>query len=211
MFRCSSGKNRVPSMACQTNAELGSKPSGDIICPYIVTSVFASVLPCVSARHSCARGTAGGPLRRWGTAFGGESPACYSSGTCQAAWPSVSVPQRSAAGFSLCSGVLFLACSYSRRASLAVSGSLVPVVGGLFPSPLGFGLGSFFLARLVCLVPARGLPGIGKVCWNKILLGDAAGRPSWTRPSSISRGPDPRPCGAFGSTSGSDSMYSSRG
>ena len=73
------------------------------------------------------------------------------------------------------SGVLFLACSYSRRASPAVSGSLAPVPGGLFPSPLGFGLGSFFLARLVCLVPARGLPGIGKVCWSKILLGDCAG------------------------------------
>ena len=60
MFRCSSGKNRVPSMACQTRAHLDSKPSGDIICPYIVTSVFASVLPCVSARHSCACGTAAG-------------------------------------------------------------------------------------------------------------------------------------------------------
>ena len=73
------------------------------------------------------------------------------------------------------SGVLFLACSYSRRASLAVSGSLALVAGGLFPSPLGFGLGGFFLARLVCLVPARGLPCIGKVCWSKILLGDCAG------------------------------------
>ena len=31
------------------------------------------------------------------------------------------------------------------------------------------------MARLVCLVPACGLPGIGKVCWNKILLGDCAG------------------------------------
>ena len=70
------------------------------------------------------------------------------------------------------SGVLFLACSYSRRASPAVSGSLALVAGGLFPSLLGFGLGSFFLARLVCLVPARDLPGIGKVCWSKILLGD---------------------------------------
>ena len=58
-----------------------------------------------------------------------------------------------------------------------ISGSLALVAGGLFPSPLGFGLGSFFLARLVCLVPARGLPGIGKVCWNKILLGESAGEP----------------------------------
>ena len=49
------------------------------------------------------------------------------------------------------------------------------VAGGLFPSPLGFGLGGSFLARLVCLVPARGLPSIGKVCWSKILLGDCAG------------------------------------
>ena len=49
------------------------------------------------------------------------------------------------------------------------------MAGGLFPSPLGFGLGSFFLARLVCLVPARGLPGIGKVCWSKILLEESAG------------------------------------
>ena len=51
------------------------------------------------------------------------------------------------------------------------------MAGGLFPSPLGFGLGSFFLARLVCFVPARGLPGIGKVCWNKILLGESTGEP----------------------------------
>ena len=77
--------------------------------------------------------------------------------------------------YSMRSGVLFLACSYSRRVSPAVSGSLALVAGGLFPSPLGFGLGGFFLARLVCLVPARGLPGIGKVCWSKILLGDCAG------------------------------------
>ena len=102
MFRCSSGKNRVPSMACQTKAHLGSKPSGDIICPYIVTSVFASVLPsvlpCVSAWSRCACGTAGGPRRRSCTAIRRELPACYISGICQAAWPSVSVPQRSAAG-----------------------------------------------------------------------------------------------------------------
>ena len=50
------------------------------------------------ARHSCAWGTAGGPRRRFRTAIGWESLACYISGTCQAAWPSVSVPQRSAAG-----------------------------------------------------------------------------------------------------------------
>ena len=77
--------------------------------------------------------------------------------------------------YSFRSGCWLLTCSYSRRASLAVSGSLALVAGGLFLSPFGFGLGSFFLARLVCLVPARVLPGIGKVCWNKILLGESAG------------------------------------
>ena len=86
--------------------------------------------------------------------------------------------------YSLRSGVLFLAWSYSRRVSLAVSGSLALVAGGLFPSPLGFGLGSFFLARVVCLVPARGLRGSGKVCWNVILLEPCAwaGQPlTWDR------------------------------
>ena len=125
MFRCSSGKNRVPSMACQTKAYLGSKPSGDIICPYIVTSVFASVLPCVSARHSCARGTAGGPLRRSCTAIRRESPACCISGTCQAAWPSVSVPQRSAAGTPCAPG----SCSWRVR----TPGALPPRFLGPWP------------------------------------------------------------------------------
>ena len=62
-------------------------------CPLLLT-----LWPEPSAWRSCACGTAGGPRRRWGTAIGRESPACYISGTCQAAWPSVSVPQRSAAG-----------------------------------------------------------------------------------------------------------------
>ena len=87
--------------------------------------------------------------------------------------------------YSLRSGVLFLAWSYSWRVSLVVSGSLALVAGGLFPSPLGFGLGSFFLACVVCLAPARGLRGSGKVCWNVILLepctGTAAGIPAAVR------------------------------
>ena len=98
-------------MACQTKAYLGSKPPGDIIRPYIVASVFASVLPCVSARHSCACGTAGRPRRRWGIAFGQGWQTCCSSGTCRVPWPSVSVPGQVAAGTPWAPG----SCSLSGR------------------------------------------------------------------------------------------------
>ena len=94
--------------------------------------------------------------------------------------------------YSFRSGCWLLTCSYSRRAFLAVSGSLALVAEGLFPSPLGFGLGSFFLARLVCLGPARGLPGIGKVCWNKILLGESAGSAPGPRSRRGRKGVHPR-------------------
>ena len=104
--------------------------------------------------------------------------------------------------YSLRSGVLFLAWSYSRRVSLAVSGSLALVAGGLFQSPLGFGLGSFFLARVVCLVPARGLRGSGKVCWNVILLEPCAGEPCPSSGASSAFRVYPRACGSTRSGAG---------
>ena len=100
------------------------------------------------ARHSCARGTAGGPRRRFRTAIGWESLACYSSGTCQAAWPSVSVSQRSAAGIPCAPG----SCSWPVRVSdtprVVPRGPLgrwrlsgLFLLGFRLPDYLGFSLG----------------------------------------------------------------------
>ena len=135
-------------------------PAGAGVCkiarmslPVILVRAVALPIPLLSirlqlrpfARHGCARGTAGGSGRRWGIAFGRESPACYISSTCQAAWPSVSVPQRSAAGTPCAPG----SCSWPVRTPPArfPRGFWVLGPGGRrsFPVTFAVRLGKFLL------------------------------------------------------------------
>ena len=104
-----SASSQQSSTSLKSSSELMVVTVGIIPCSLLLVGLWPSVWP------RCACETAGWPRRRSCSAIGRESPACYSSGTCQAAWPSVSVPQRGAAGTPCAPG----SCSWPVRTPCA--------------------------------------------------------------------------------------------